>query len=326
MVILLVTLLEAKKSIESILMARDDVIGLGIDYTDNSIKVYVNTEGNTTLPPLPTIIAGYLVKVVDMPGFRPMASRSYRAMKFRPVVGGVSASHPDVTAGTVGAIIRDSVSGNKLFLSNNHVFANSASLTNGRANEGDPVYQPGIYDGATAEDIVATLYRWIPFDDDGMNIVDAALALPVDQNIASPYLLTDSSLDLIPINGIHPVSSPIKIKKYGRTTGADTGDVVDWNFTVAVDYDDGKSRNFTDQILTTARTEGGDSGSILLDENNNAVGLIFAGGQDLFGTNYGVANKIQNVLAMFGGGDVDISDGWSSADWVDPMPVFRLEQ
>ena len=305
----MVSLLEAKKSVESILMAREDVIGLGIDYTDNSINVYVNSGVGASLPPLPASIAGYPVKVVYMPGFRPMASRSYRAMRFRPVVGGVSASHPDVTAGTVGAVIRDSVSGNKLFLSNNHVFANSSSLTNGRANEGDPIYQPGVYDGATADDIVATLYKWVPFNDDGMNIVDAALALPVDQNVASPYLLTDSSLDLIPINGIHPVSSPIKIKKYGRTTGSDTGEVVDWNFTVAVDYDDGKTRNFTDQILTTARTEGGDSGSILLDENNNAVGLIFAGGQDMFGNNYGVANKIQNVLAMFGGGDVDIQTG-----------------
>jgi hypothetical protein len=328
----MVSLLEAKKSVECVLMARDDVIGVGIDYTDNTIKVYVNESVGANLLPLPTNIAGYAVKIVDMPGFKPTSSKgSYRAMRFRPVVGGVSASHPEVTAGTVGAIIRDNVTGNKLFLSNNHVFANSASLTNGRANEGDPIYQPGCYDiggcsYSNTEDVVATLYKWIPFDDSGMNIVDAALALPLDQNLASPYLLTDSSLDLIPINGVRSVSSPIKIKKYGRTTGADTGDVIDWNFTVAVDYDDGKTRNFTDQILTTARTEGGDSGSILLDENNNAVGLIFAGGQDLLGGNYGVANKIQNVLAMFGRTDVDISNGWSSADWVDPMPVFKVEQ
>lgn len=45
----MVSLLEAKKSVESILMAREDVIGLGIDYTDNSINVYVNSGVGASL-------------------------------------------------------------------------------------------------------------------------------------------------------------------------------------------------------------------------------------------------------------------------------------
>jgi len=91
-----------------------------------------------------------------------------------------------------------------------------------------------------------------------------------------------------------------------------------------VDYKDGVTRTFTDQLLVKIQTQGGDSGSLLLDENDNAVGLIFAGGQDDSGNYYGVANKIRNVLIMFGG-DVDITDGWSLSDVIDSPPVFEYE-
>jgi hypothetical protein len=241
-------------------------------------------------------------------------------------VGGVSASHTEVTAGTIGAVIRDKVSGNKLFLSNNHVFANTTSKTNYRGRVGDAIIQPSPSDGGTSADTIATLYSFIPFNDDKPNIVDAALAMPTNQNIASPYILSDDKLNVVSINGIRSVTSPIRVKKYSRTSDEDWGEVLDFNFTVAVDFDDFKTRNFVDQILVSIETRGGDSGSILLDEDNRAVGLVFAGGIDKTGRWFGVANKIRNVLAMLSDENTDISDGWSrTQSMMEPPPQFTAE-
>lgn len=271
-------------------------------------------------------MAGFDIEIIPIPGFITLSDPDFRERRFRPVVGGISAAHTSVTAGTLGAVIRDKKSGNKLFLSNNHVFANTSTPTNFRAHIGDSIIQPSISDGGTSADTIATLYAFVPFSDEKTNLVDAALAMPIDQSIASPYILADDKLNTISINGIRSITSPIKVKKYGRTSGADWGEILDWNFTVAVDFDDGKTRNFVDQILVSIETRGGDSGAILLDSDNNAVGLVFAGGIDKKGNWYGVANKIRNVLAILSDGEIDIFDGWSrSQTMIDAPPQFEAD-
>jgi hypothetical protein len=276
------------------------------------------------------MMAGFDIEIFPIPGISPMGGDldpDFRERRFRPVVGGISAAHTSVTAGTIGAVIRDKMTGNKLFLSNNHVFANTSTPTNFRAHIGDPIIQPSASDGGTSEDTVATLYKFVPFSDDKTNLVDAALAMPINQSIASPYILADGRLNTISINGIRSISSPIKVKKYGRTSGADWGEILDWNFTVAVDFDDGKTRNFVDQILVAIETRGGDSGALLLDSDNHVVGLVFAGGIDKKGNWYGVANKIMNVLAILSDDDVDISEGWSrSQAMYDAPPQFKADE
>jgi hypothetical protein len=322
----MVSLLEAKKSISDLLLLREDVIGIGISEEKQTIRIYVNTEDLTQeLPPLPSRISGFPVEIVEVPGFVQAASETFRSYRYRPAVGGVSASHSRVTAGTIGAVITDRMTGMKLFLSNNHVFANTDSIESPAANEGDAILQPGIIDGGDETDTVATLYRWVPFSDNKMNLVDAALAMPLNQYDASPYILSNGVNDLIQIRGVKSVASPIGVKKYGRTTGMNRGKVLDYNFDVAIDYDDGKTRNFTDQLLLEMEINGGDSGSLLLDENNYAVGLVCAGGMDRNGKWFGVANKIRNVLTMFGG-DVDISDGWIDSTITEPHPEFLIEE
>jgi len=323
----MVSLLEAKKAIEEVFMDREEIIGIGINEQTQHIKVYVlQDEYDRTVPDIPRRMAGYNIDIIPIPGFMPLTNgTSLRANKFRPVVGGVSAAHSAVTAGTVGSVIRDKNTGNKLFLSNNHVFANTTSRTNFRGHIGDHIYQPGSADGGTESDTIATLYKFIPFNDEGNNLVDAALAMPISQDIASPYILVDGQSNTTAIRGVRTITEPIKVKKYSRTSTVDWGKVIDWNFTVAVDFDDGITRKFVDQILVEIETRGGDSGSMLLDEDDNAVGLIFAGGVDKSGKWYGVANKIRNVLAMFSGDDVDIGDGWSASHaMVDAPPQFDM--
>jgi hypothetical protein len=319
------SILEIKKTLEEVLLQRADVVGVGISADGQSINVYV-LENGVAQSDIPRMMSGYPIRLLPIPGFQTLStSDESREKRYRPVVGGVSAAHTEVTAGTIGAIIFDKVSGKKLFLGNNHVFANTCSTTNGRAHEGDSILQPGSVDGGTIADTIAYLYKWIPFDDKGKNIVDCALAMPVDQSYASPYILSDEKLNVIAVTGTRPVESQMRVKKYSRTSGADWGRVLDWNFTVAVDFDDNIPRTFVDQILIEIETRGGDSGSLLLDENNSAVGLVFAGGIDKSGKWYGVANKIQNVLAMLSDGEVDVSDGWSYARaMMEPKPTFDM--
>jgi hypothetical protein len=320
------SLLQAKKTLEIALIKRNDIIGIGINEDTQKILIYINCEETCDIASIPGTVGGYPVEIVPIGTFEPLSDDGYRTYQFRPVVGGISAGHKDVSTGTISAVIRDKITGNKLILSNNHVFANTSSVTNGLAQEGDEILQPGHADGGTIpDDVVATLYRWVPFLDNQSNLVDAALALPINQDDAATYILSDYKLNVIPIRGVAPVTGALKVKKYSRTSDVDWGKVIDWNFTVGVDYKDGVTRYFTDQLLVQIQTQGGDSGSLLLDENDNAVGLIFAGGQDDRGAYYGVANKIRNVLIMFGG-DVDITDGWSSGDILDPAPKFEYPQ
>lgn len=70
----------------------------------------------------------------------------------RPIRPGISIGHYNITAGTLGAVVHSSIHNAEFLLSNNHVFAD----TNAGAY-GDPIYQPGPYDGGDGTDIVATL-------------------------------------------------------------------------------------------------------------------------------------------------------------------------
>ena len=82
------------------------------------------------------------------------------------------------------------------------------------------------------------------------------------------------------------------IKFCGRTSGVvKQGSVqsVDWAGVVG-------GKQFRNQILISEPAQGGDSGSLLVNrENNRAIGLIFADSAA-----HGLANQIQDVLAALG--------------------------
>jgi len=81
-----------------------------------------------------------------------------RTDRWRPAPGGVSIGHYLITAGTLGAFVKDGTTGETLILSNNHVMANSNS-----AAKGDAIIQPGAADGAAyPADRIAVLERFIP--------------------------------------------------------------------------------------------------------------------------------------------------------------------
>ncbi len=226
------------------------------------------------------------------------------AKRVRPVEGGWSVGHYKITAGTIATCVYDMQPGagsnppaygvgipSKYYiLSNNHVLANSNA-----GNPGDPILQPGPYDGGTdPADRIATLSRFIPIMFEPplprilhRNIVDAAIAEARFDDI-------DRSIHW---NGVvrgwktkAQVSVGMPIKKTGRTTNLTFGRVVAINATVDVRYGVQVAR-FTDQIITTPMSAGGDSGSLILSaEDNQAVGLLFAGSSQVT-----IANQFENV-------------------------------
>jgi len=82
------------------------------------------------------------------------------------------------------------------------------------------------------------------------------------------------------------------IKKSGRTTGLTTGEIQQVDVTVDVQYGAGRIARFSDQLLAGPMSQGGDSGSAVLDNSNNLVGLLFAGSD-----NSTIVNRIENVFS-----------------------------
>ena len=149
-----------------------------------------------------------------------------RTSRARPAPPGVSIGHVDVTAGTFGAVAKDAVSGAPMILSNNHVLANSSDGRDVRAQIGDPILQPGFFDGGRVPgDVIGRLARFAPIRrlSGGrveINRADAALAEPLQNDLVSPEVL---GLGLI--TGIADAEADMKLRKSGRTTGVTSGEV-----------------------------------------------------------------------------------------------------
>lgn len=206
----------------------------------------------------------------------------------RPVVGGVSTGPPSSATGTLGCIIDHN--GEYYYLSNNHVFAlcNAVPL-------GSSILQPGFVDGGESPiDIAGELVGYVPYQASPVvNIVDMALAKPLAE-------YEQSILEIGVAVGVTEAVEGQRVHKSGRTTGVTSGLVVSTDAEIVVNAEPLWSRGllvFEDQIVIEGDYLGefsapGDSGSAILDDDNNLVGLLFAGTEDAT-----IANKMTNVLS-----------------------------
>lgn len=229
------------------------------------------------------------------------------ARRIRPAEGGYSVGHKNITAGTIATSVYDILPGGTVsppshgigippkyyVLSNNHVLADSNN-----AKIGDPILQPGPYDGGTdPADRIATLSRFIPITFDPPvpranhnNLVDAAIAEgqfhDLDREIYwNSYVRGWRRKANVTVGTL--------VKKTGRTTNFTTGRITAINATVDVGYGGGKVARFKDQIVTTNISAGGDSGSLVTTLDNVAVGLLFAGSSIAT-----IINQIENVRSL----------------------------
>jgi hypothetical protein len=333
-----VSALEAKKEIEDTLLQIPGVAGVGIDRAFKVIQVYTTNCEEKLLKQLPIEIAGFGVTVLctgnikalaEMPAPSPSPSNGYppraeyRVRRYRPAIGGISAAHEAVRAGTLGAVVRNA-EGKKMLLSNTHVFANRDMTNDKRADFGDHILQPGEYDtprlmamGVT-DNTIGYLRDWMKLDPNNDNLIDAAIAEPINQDAATEFILANDANQLIRVKGTKSVTQPMLVKKYSRTTDVAEGKIVDWDASVIVTYQ-GIPCKFVDQIIIEMDATPGDSGSLILDMDNNAVGLLFGGAiqNDKNGVprQFVFANKISNIAAMMGirfGNETDIPPPWST--------------
>src|SRR5262249_54281669 len=215
--------------------------------------------------------------------------------RVRPALGGFSVGHYQITAGTYATAGYDStpfpgIRHRYYILSNNHVLANSNN-----AQLGDPILQPGPYDGGTvATDTIARLSRFVPIQfstptSTPLNFVDAALAQGNFEQV---------SREIYWIGYVRGAVAPaigVTVQKTGRTTNYTTGRITTVNATVDVNYGGGKVARFVQQIVTTNMSAPGDSGSLILDLSGQAVGLLFAGSSTVT-----ICNDIRYVQSMLG--------------------------
>lgn len=325
---------QVQAAVQDEMMQKQNVVGVAVGYkedktaTDGEVSVVVLVEQKLPLAALsatdviPKTVDGVRTDVYEVGYLRAWETPRDR---FRPTIPcGVSIGHYKITAGTLGAIVTDRITGEKLLLSNNHVLANSND-----AQVGDAIIQPGAADrGVNPADVVARLQRFVkirfPGDDLGPlpdtppgdggcllvlvnllnlvfgllgannrvatitpdqpaptaapvaqaadNLVDAAVAKPID-----PNMFTGEIRGIGHISGTKPVALGMRVRKSGRTTDYTEGTITLLNATVNIAYGT-KSARFVNQVITTAMSQGGDSGSLVVDgTENKAVGLLFAG-------------------------------------------------
>jgi hypothetical protein len=152
---------------EEALLSKRNVVGVAVGYknqegaTNGDVAVVVLVEQKLPLAALsvgdlvPRELEGMRTDVVEV-GF--LRAQQTPRERFRPTIpAGVSGGHYKITAGTLGALVKDRTTNELLILSNNHVLANSND-----ALKGDAILQPGPMDGGLQPaDIIATLERFV---------------------------------------------------------------------------------------------------------------------------------------------------------------------
>jgi hypothetical protein len=327
----LLTALTAKRNNERRILSRSNVIATGVGYKikgetlTRDLAVMVSVIRKLPVAQLaesdlvPKEVDGVHTDVVETGTFRALEATNDR---WRPLIPpGVSIGHLDATAGTLGCLVRR---GERIFvLSNNHVLANA-----NQGKPGDPILQPGRHDGGDRGDRIGVLADYVPLDfgtqdascawskgleqalnflagrlgsshrlmafqeSTGSNLVDAALAVP-----DNPEAFTSSVIGIGRPAGIRRAGLGDPIKKTGRTTGFTQGKIIQIDVTSQV-YIGARQASFQNQYMASSMSAPGDSGAAVFDQQNNIVGLLFAGSDaaTLF-------NPIQTVLQAL---DVEI--------------------
>jgi hypothetical protein len=225
---------------------------------------------------LNAVLVEGIIKAIDL---------NYRTSKHRPAMGGISVMHYlPFSAGSIGGTAYRKEDGRwrRKGISCSHVLA----LSN-KANIGDPILQPGSYDGGSyPDDVIGKLedYVEIQFEnwDGPYNYVDCAIFKPTTES-----LLSDT------ITEMHGLTSVVKhiggndcdyVRKVGRTTGLRKNYIVGITGLVAVYYGTPGLAIYDEQIVVEwesgiddAFVEPGDSGSLVMNNcSKKIVGLVFA--------------------------------------------------
>lgn len=248
------------------------------------------------------------------------------------IIGGISGANVNL-AGQSGTIGYFCTRKSKLprrkeihLLSNSHVFAD---LQKTDVDERDLITQPSPGEPANNRPIASLVnFSQLKFEGDikEPNHVDAAIAKLWSTQQHKPLIpFIGAVTGYVPKKNIE-IGEPVR--KFGRTTGYSEGNIFSIYLDIWIRYDrTGQSAFFQNQFLIeptlpkfTKFVAKGDSGSLVVDANQHAIGLIFGGMAELPASlkdaqnvkpntvvnpvpkdlkrieSYGVANPISEVL------------------------------
>lgn len=219
---------------------------------------------------IPSSIDGIPTDVVEagVPELHMSATGHVSGVRSRPAEPGDSIGHTNATSGTLGCLVEDD-DGIQYVLSCAHVLSDVA------ASSGDAILQPGPHFGGTVPgDQIASLTRSLPLKP-GTCIADAAIA-----EVSKPEDVTST----IKYVGVKPRGTRtlhgigLRVLKSGDTTGLTDGVVTGIYATIGPLSAIGVADIFfTDAVVTSGMSRPGDSGSLLLDNQGQAIGLLFGG-------------------------------------------------
>ncbi len=249
------------------LLGLPHVVGVAVGRNaDGDLAVRIFVTEAVTVPPQLDGVPTDVVDLRTLTGTPTPTGPAALRTRQRPAFGGCSLSSRIHPAGTLGAVCR---TGREVFvLSANHVIASSNHV-----DRPNPVVQPGHGDGSTPDDVLGRLHQRVRlrFGADARaepNRVDAAVArvepAHVDWPVAEIGLVT--GLDLAPRIGM-------TVRKTGRTTGLTTGTITDVHALMVVRVRELETV-FQEQCIARIDVGAGDSGSLVVDEDGGAVGLL----------------------------------------------------
>jgi hypothetical protein len=305
-----------KREIERELFTREGITGVDVGYKYKKgkrtkqvvIRVYVS-EKQTNISnsdKIPKTIRGIKTDVIQ-------ANASFHAddQPYTPITGGISFGQSEKfrliqndgsialisEQGTLGAIVRDNLSEKPMFLTNHHVTKVMISQTEERSGKvGDIFDQPNLVGSDGKPFPNASIGKLARF---AINpLVDAAV---IEYQSTRPF--AEEILGIGKIAGAAKAVLGMKVRKRGRTTELTHGIIDGVDATTAIQ---GTSMLFQHQMVIVPDTtknavfsNSGDSGSVIVNEQNKVVGLLFAGVPALNDSPQMTwANHIDNVLTQ----------------------------
>lgn len=267
--------------------------------------------------------ASFLSAETVSTGFTAEEYRKLIREKQDVIMGGISGANTNLNGecGTIGYFCRKkSLLPRKeiYLLSNSHVFADLRKVV---VDEHDLIMQPSPGESSNSRpigELTNFAHPKLENDTNEANFVDAAIAKLWKQEVHKPLLpMIGTVKGFVQKADVEVGESS---RKFGRTTGFTQGEVFSIYLDIWVKYDrTGQTSFFKNQFLIEPDrnnaekfVEKGDSGSLVVDGENNASGLIFAGANGKVEikqtpdeneakilktvNNYGVANPISEVM------------------------------
>jgi hypothetical protein len=308
-------LLELREEVKKELMQLPNVVNVavGLKETEGKLtdeivfQIFVQEKvGENTLQPeqlIPKEIRGYKTDVIKISKARKRSDSS----EHRPIKGGIQIGNGKGHVGTLGCFARLVADDTLVLLSNHHVLFSDA------ARSGEKIGQPDIDNKcccccAYVNGEVGIILN-PSFDNESVDCAIASINAGVATDIILNNIMTTTELRILGTAGVVVGDT---VRKIGGSSGYTIGTVN----SITGPTTDKINQIFIRPVDAETYTEGtngkkafsddGDSGSVIINEENNIVGLLWGGDPDTYDVDETYACHIEDVLETYRNAGVEI--------------------